>query len=94
MLRGRKNLDALTRDERIRYSNLALQSFSFFSAAYFQYRNGTLSEEDWFENRAIIQFWLRGEGCQQWWKETGQYLFGKGFRALVESEMAGQSASN
>ena len=62
MLRGRKDLDDLTRNDRIRYSNLALQSFSFFSAAYFQYRSGTLSEDDWFENRAIIQYWLRGAG--------------------------------
>lgn len=92
-LRGRKDLEALTPEERIRYSNLALQSFSFFSAAYFQYRNGTLQEDDWYENRSIIQFWLRGAGCRQWWNETGQYLFGEGFRALVESEMTGQLKS-
>jgi len=86
-LRGRKDLAALTPEELIRYSNLSLQSFSFFSAGYFQFRNGTLSEADWFENRAIIQFWLRGAGCRRWWKDVGQNMFGPDFVAFIESEI-------
>ena len=91
-LRGRKDLANLTPQEFIRFSNLSLQSFSFFSAGYFQFRHGTLSEGDWFENRAIILFWLRGAGCRQWWNDVGRTLFGADLVAFIDSEI-GRRAS-
>ena len=66
-LRGRKDIELLERDEYIRFSNLALIAFSFFSAGYFQYSNRTLNDEDWHELRATIRYWLIGKGCRDWW---------------------------
>ena len=85
-LRGRKDLSSLTSEEFYRFSNLALQSFSFFTAGYFQYSRGTLHESDWHENMAVIQFWLRGEGCRQWWVKVGRHMYGSEFVAFIESE--------
>jgi hypothetical protein len=86
-LRGRQGTESLTPQEYIRFSNLSLKSFSIFSAGHFQFRQGTLSDSDWFENRAIVRFWLRGPGCRQWWDQVGQHMFGADFVAYVESEM-------
>lgn len=86
-LRGRKNLSSLTSEEFYRFSNLALQSFSFFSAGYFQYSRGTLQESDWYENMAVIKFWLAGEGCQQWWEKVGMHMYGSEFVTFIESEI-------
>jgi hypothetical protein len=86
-LRGRKDLSSLTSDEFYRFSNLALQSFSFFSAGYFQYSRGTLHESDWHENMAVIQFWLRGEGCRQWWVKVGMHMYGSEFVTFIESQI-------
>jgi hypothetical protein len=86
-LRGRKDMSSLTPDEFYRFSNLALQSFSFFSAGYFQYFRGTLHESDWYENLAVIRFWLRGKGCQQWWVKVGMHMYGSEFVTFIESEI-------
>ena len=92
-LRGRKDLGSLTPPEYIRFSNLSFQSFSFFSAGYFQFSRGTLREPDWYENRAVIQFWLRGAGCRDWWEKDGRHMFGEEFVAFIESEMPRNDAA-
>ncbi len=85
--RGRKDLESLAPEEYRRFSNLALQAFAFFSAIYFQFRQRTLSEADWFEGRAIIQYWIRSSGCQQWWGRVGKHMFGADFVAFIEAEI-------
>jgi len=85
--RGRRSLESFSSEDYRRFSNLALQAFSFFSAIHFQFRQGTLSEPDWFEVRAIVQFWVRGPGCQQWWERVGKHMLGVDFAAFIESEM-------
>lgn len=85
-IRGRKDLGALSPEEYIRFSNLALMSFASFSAGYFQLSRGMLSQEDWFENEAVIQFWLRGNGVRQWWKAVGRSFYSGAFAAYIESE--------
>ena len=92
-LRGRKDLGSLTPSEYHRFSNLALQSFGFFSAAYFQFSRGTLTEPDWYEYRVMIQFWLRGAGCRDWWEKVGRHMFGEEFVAFIESEMPRNDAA-
>ena len=87
LLRGRKDITSLTSEEFHRFSNLGLQAFSFFSAGYFQYSRGTLSESDWHENLAIIQFWLRGKGCRQWWEKVGMHMYGSEFVAFIDYEI-------
>ena len=85
--KGRKNLASLTREEYLRFSNISLKAFWFFSAVYFQLQQGTLSEADFFETRAVIRYWLRTQGCKEWWEKLGRDMFGDDFVAFVESEM-------
>jgi hypothetical protein len=88
MLKGRKSLESLTPEEYQQFSNLCLKAFWFFSAGYFQYRQGTLSDDDWFELRAVVRYWLRSQGCRAWWQKLGQNMYGVGFIAFVNSEIA------
>ena len=88
MLRGRKDLESLDQESYVRFSNLALIAFSFFSAAYFQFSKGTLSDDDWTESEVIVQYWLHGKGCRQWWGKVGKHSFGRPFIEFVESEVA------
>jgi len=87
-LRGRKDIKSLEQDNYLRFSNLALIAFSFFSAGYFQYSSKTLSDADWYELRAIVKYWLIGQGCREWWYKLGQLSFDEPFRQFVESEIS------
>ena len=87
MLRGRKDIHALSKEEYTRFSNLALIAFSFFSAGWFQYQNKTITESDWFELNAILKYWLIGKGSQEWWYKLGHMSFDKPFSDYVESEI-------
>ncbi|MDA8965759.1 hypothetical protein N9145_01640 [bacterium] len=82
--RGRSDFNALERDDQFRFTNLALRAFTIFSANWFQYRQGTLNEQDWFEQMAIVNFWLRGAGIQQWWNKTGRLMFGSDFVNFID----------
>jgi len=88
VLRGRTSLDSLSRDEYLQFSNMSLKAFWFFSAGHFQFRQRTLSEGDWFELRAVIHYWLRAQGCQDWWHKQGRGMFGSEFVTFVEAEIA------
>ena len=55
MHRGRKDLESLDQESYVRYSNLALIAFSFFSAGNFQFSKGTLTNDDWTESKVTIQ---------------------------------------
>ena len=87
MLQGRKSLDSLSPDEYLRFSNLSLKAFWFFSAGYFQFRLRTLAESDWFELRAVIRYWLVSQGCKDWWDKLGRSMFGRDFVAFIDSEI-------
>ena len=86
-VRGRGDFESLSTEETYRFSNMALQSFSLFSAGHFQYSHQTLSESDWYENLSMIRFWLRGKGCRQWWAKVGKYMYGPDFVSFVEAEL-------
>ncbi len=88
MLQGRKSLDSLSADEYLRFSNMSLKAFWFFSAGYFQFRLRTLAESDWFELRAVIRYWLVSQGCKDWWDKLGRSMFGRDFVAFIDSEIA------
>ena len=87
-IKGRRNLDSLSEDEYLRFSNMTLKAFWFFSAGHFQFRQGTLSESDWFEIKAVLRYWLHGRGCRDWWATVGRTMFGNEFTAFIESEIA------
>jgi len=87
-LRGRRDLDALGERDRLRFFNICLKAFWFFSAGHFQLRLGTLAHDDWTEFLAVFRFWLEGPGVQAWWQRVGRQRFGAGFIALVDGEIA------
>lgn len=87
MIRGRADLDSLSPGDYYRFSNLALLAFHYFSAGYFQWQRGALSESDWVEYMTPIRYWIRSPGGQQWWRKVGRHFFGPEFGAFVESEM-------
>jgi hypothetical protein len=87
MLKGRRDLDTLSPDEYQQFSNMSLKAFWFFSAGYFQYRRGTITESDWFEILAVVRYWLGSPGCRAWWEKLGRFMYGSEFAAFVESEL-------
>lgn len=86
-LRGRADVGSLSKEEYLRFSNLSLKAFWFFSAGHFQFRAGTLSADDFFETRAVLHYWLRGPGCRVWWEKVGRVMVSPVFREFVEAEM-------
>ena len=87
-IRGRENFEALDRDDHMRFSNMCLKAFWFFSAAHYQLRVKTLQEDDWTEFYSVICFWLDGKGVRTWWDKTGRTRFGKSFASFIDAEIA------
>jgi len=88
MRKGRKGLDSLSPDEYQQFSNMSLKAFWFFSAGHFQFRRHTLAEGEWYEVRAVVDYWLRSQGCRDWWAKLGRSMYGAEFVEFVESEIA------
>jgi hypothetical protein len=86
-MRGIGDLGSLTKDEYLRFSNMALKAFWFFSAGYFQFRSKTLSEDDFYEIRAVMRYWLRGQGCRDWWEKLGRGSMSPTFREFIDAEI-------
>lgn len=93
MLRGRKDLNALSPVDYGRFSNLMSIAFGSFSAAHFQFRSGAVSESDFHENRITIRYLIRSPGCRQWWDKFGKYLYGPEFIAVIEAEAQDDDAT-
>lgn len=87
-MRGLKSTESLSTAEQQRFSNMVMKTFWFCSAAHFQLRSGTLSEEDWFEIKAIMDFWIAGKGVRDWWRRYGHQRFGKTYAGFVDIEVA------
>ena len=86
MMKGRKGIDKLTKEEFFQFSNLVQKAFWYFSACYFQKRLNTIEEEDWYEVLAIIRYWTTSEGAYQWWKKIGHKSFNGKFSRFIELE--------
>lgn len=87
-LRGRMDYDALSDSDRLRFANMCLKAFWFFSTAEFQLRIGTLQEDDWVEFYAVIRYWLEGRGVRTWWRRVGNDRFGKHFSTFIDEELS------
>ena len=87
-LRGRTSTESLSKEENQRFSNMVMKTFWFCSAAHFQLRTGTLTEEDWFEIKAILDYWIAGAGVRGWWRQYGNQRFGKTYAEFVDAEIA------
>jgi hypothetical protein len=83
--RGQVDKESLSREEYIRFSNMALKAFYYFSAGYFQFKVGTLRADDWHEQLSIIDYWLRGPATRRWWDKLGRQMFKGDFVAFVDS---------
>lgn len=86
-LRGIRDLDLLSKEEYFRFSNMSLKAFWFFSAAHFQYRTGTITDDEYYESRAVLLYWLRGAGCRSWWEKLGRASVSPSFREYVDLEI-------
>ena len=84
---------ALSKQENIRFSNLALRMFWAFSAAHFQFRTGAIAESDWREVMVAMHFWLRGKGTREWWEKFGRGSFGPEFQDFVDREINANDAA-
>ena len=85
--RGSIDLESLSKEEYLQFSNMALKMFWFFSAAHFQFQKGTLADSDWYEVRVAMQYWLRGAGIRAWWLKFGRESFGNDFRGFIDAEI-------
>lgn len=86
-MRGVISLESLNKQEYLRFSNMSLKAFWFFSAGHFQYRSGTISEDEYYEIRAVQRYWLRGAGCRAWWEKFGRMSMSPVFREFIDTEI-------
>lgn len=87
-LRGVNDLGLLSGEEEyFRFSNMSLKAFWYFSAGHFQFKSGSLSEEEFHEVRSVLRYWLRGAGCRAWWAKIGRESMSPAFREFVENEI-------
>jgi hypothetical protein len=86
MMRGRKGLENLSREEYLQFSNMAQKAFWYLSAAYFQQRKNMIEDADWHEVNAIIMYWTSARGAYQWWNKFGHHSFAGEFAAFIEQQ--------
>ena len=87
IIKGIADIDSLSEEEYLSFSNMLFKGFWYFSAGHFQYRMGTLDDSDWHEVRAVMRYWLRGPGCQTWWEKIGRSMLGPEFVKFIDSEI-------
>ncbi len=83
--RGGGDLDSLERSEFVRFSNLNLNAFWFFSAGHFQKRVGKLENNDFYEMESIMKFWISRPGVGSWWSKYGRDRYNPEFVAYVDN---------
>lgn len=86
-MRGLHDLDALSREEYFRVSNISLNAFWFFSAGYYQYRTKTIDADEYHECRVVMRYWLRGAGCRNWWEKLGRASVSPSFAKYVDEQI-------
>ena len=86
LFKGISKLESLSERDYHRFSNMALQAFTFFAAGYFQFKAGTMDSDEWSETESIIKFWLNGQGSRDWWQKVGRARFSSSFKTYIEEE--------
>jgi hypothetical protein len=86
--RGIRDTRALSEQERIQFGYLLLSLVRNFENLYFQFRNGTLDEENWDPWASRIERTFASPGSRLWWKEQAP-AFSMAFRKFVD-EVAAQ----
>ena len=85
--RGARDLESLERNEFVRFSNLNLSAFWFFSAGHYQKRVGKLNDDDFHEMESIMKFWLSRPGVRAWWKRFGHDRYNPAFVDYIDNEI-------
>ena len=83
--RGGRDLDSLDRTDFIRFSNLNLNAFWFFSAGHFQKRVGKLGDNDFYEMESIMTFCVSRPGVGNWWNKYGRDRYNPEFVEYVDN---------
>lgn len=86
MMRGRKGIENLSKEEYLQFSNMAQKAFWYFSAIFFQKRREVIADEDWYEVCAVIKYWTSAKGTYQWWKKIGAFSFTGEFESFIEEQ--------
>ena len=87
MISGRRNIESLSKEDYLRFTNLAQKASWFISAGYFMYRNKAISDEDWHEIETIADYWASSKGYQEWWGRQGGASFAGAFKHFMESKI-------
>jgi hypothetical protein len=90
--RGGSEIESLSREEYIRFSNLNLNAFWFFSAGHFQKRVGKLESNDFYEMESIMKFWISRPGVTNWWRKYGRDRYNPKFVEYVDTIVLGGDA--
>lgn len=89
MISGRRDIEKLSKQDYLQFSNLALKASWFLSAAFFMHQSKAISDDDWHEFRAISDYWAKSPGYQLWWHKIGAANFSGDFRRFMEHEIDG-----
>ena len=89
--RGAKNLESLERNEFVRFSNLNLNAFWFFSAGHYQKRVGKLDDGDFHELESIMRFWVSQPGVREWSERFGRNRYNLAFVDYIDKEIVAEN---
>ena len=73
-----------TEEDRLRTVSMIFGTFKLFENAWFQYRQGTLEQEQWESWDLHIRVYYHRPGVQDWWSDR-RTMFALGFRNYVEA---------
>lgn len=85
--RGLADYERLDKPEQLRFSNMSLKAFWFFSAGHFQFPVGALDEDEFHEVRTVMRYWIRRPGTRVWWEKLGRISVSPVFARFVDEEM-------
>ena len=88
VIAARRGIEPLSKEDYLRFTNLAQKASWFISAGYFIYRNKAISEEDWHEIEMIAGYWASSKGYQEWWVRQGGASFAGEFKQYMENKIA------
>ncbi len=87
MIKGRRGLENLDKQESVEFANLALTAIWYMSSSYFTFRAGSISEDDYHEQLTIVDYWASGPGFRQWWEKQGAHNFEGTFKRHMEERI-------
>lgn len=96
MILGRQGTETLSKNDYLRFSNLALKACWYLSSGFFMYQQKSISGDDWHELKTIAIYWSKSKGFQEWWEARGKLSFTGEFANFIEKEIetANQSTAN